>query len=104
MAGRLDVEAGFPVAAPVAGDGEVVAGTLPAGRYVVTTHHGHPNGLAAATAAVLGWAVQQDLVWDAQETPDGTVWARRLEVYRTDPREQPDMTEWDTDLVFKLAD
>jgi effector-binding domain-containing protein len=104
MAGRLDVEAGFRVATPVAGDGEVVAGMLPAGRYVVTTHRGHPDGLAAATAALLGWAEQRGLAWDTQETPDGTVWACRLEIYRTDPRVQPDMAEWDTDLVFKLAE
>ena len=101
---RLDVEAGFPVAAPVEGAGDVVAGALPAGRYAVTTHHGHPDGLVAATATLLTWAQQHDLVWDARETADGTAWGCRLEVFRTDPREQPDMDEWDTDVVVKLAD
>lgn len=104
MAGPVDVEAGFPVAAPVAGAGEVVAGVLPAGRYLVTTHHGHPDGLAAATATMLAWADAHDFVWDVHEVEHGTAWGCRLEVYRTDPRQQPDMDEWDTDLVFKLAD
>ncbi len=104
MERRLDVEAGFPVATPVTGAGEVVAGELPAGRYAVTTHHGHPDGLVAATAALLAWAQEEGLVWDRHDTADGTVWGCRLEVFRTDPREQPDMDEWDTDLVVRLAD
>jgi hypothetical protein len=27
-----------------------------------------------------------------------------LEAFQTNPMEQPDMSQWDTDLVFKLAD
>ena len=27
-----------------------------------------------------------------------------VEVFLTNPMEQPDMSQWDTDLVFKLAD
>ena len=104
MARRLDVEAGFPVATPVEVGGEVVAGAVPAGRYAVSTHHGHPDGLVSATSALLSWAQEQGLDWDRHETADGTVWGCRLEVYRTGPREQPDMDEWDTDLVVRLAD
>ncbi len=43
MARRLEVEAGVPVAAPVDGDDEVLAGTLPAGRYVSVAYLGHTN-------------------------------------------------------------
>src|SRR5687767_11212199 len=53
MERELDVEAGVPVAAPVDGDGEVLAGVLPAGRYAATTHVGHPDELIAVTGALL---------------------------------------------------
>jgi hypothetical protein len=29
---------------------------------------------------------------------------RQLEVYKTDPAEQPDMSKWETELPFRLAD
>jgi DNA gyrase inhibitor GyrI len=104
MPGRLDVEAGVPVAAPLDGEGDVAAGTLPAGRFATVTHHGHPDELIGATAALLAWADEQGLVWDHHDSPDGTVWACRVEAFQTNPMEQPDMSQWDTDLVFKLAD
>ncbi|WP_426625270.1 GyrI-like domain-containing protein [Leifsonia sp. McL0607] len=36
----VDVEAGFPVFAPIAAAGDVVPGTLPGGRVVEATHIG----------------------------------------------------------------
>ena len=30
--------------------------------------------------------------------------ARELEIYLTDPSQEPDMTKWETQLAFKLAD
>lgn len=104
MERQLEVEAGVPVAAAAAGDGEVVAGVLPAGRYASLTHVGHPDELVEATTALLDWAAQQGLAWDMNETPEGQRWGCRLEVYKTDPAEQPDMSKWETELLFRLAD
>ena len=104
MERRLEVEAGVPVAAAAAGDGEVVAGVLPAGRYASLTHVGHPDELVEATTALLDRAAQQGLAWDMNETPEGQRWGCRLEVYKTDPAEQPDMSKWETELLFRLAD
>ena len=81
----------------------VTVGTLPAGRYAVARHHGHPDELIGATTALLAWADEQGLTWDAHDEPDGTAWGCRMEVFLTNPMEQPDMSQWDTDLVFKLA-
>jgi RNA polymerase sigma-70 factor (ECF subfamily) len=103
MAGRIEVEAGVPVAVPVDGDGEVFAAELPAGRYATVTHVGHPDGLLDATTALLAWADAQGLAWDVHGSPDGDVWGCRLEVFNTNPMEQPDPSRWETDLVFKLA-
>jgi effector-binding domain-containing protein len=104
MERNLEIEAGVPLAAPVETDGEVIAGVLPAGRYVSTVYRGHPDGLADATTALLRWADERDLRWDVTETEQGERWGCRLEHYLTDPAEQPDMNQWETELAFRLAD
>lgn len=104
MTRELEVEAGVPVAAAVDGDDQVVSGVLPAGRYATLTHVGHPSELVAATGALLDWAAAQGLTWDMSPGVNGERWACRLETYLTDPRQEPDMSKWVTQLAFKLAD
>jgi effector-binding domain-containing protein len=103
MQRHLEVEVGVPVAAAAEGDGEVHAGVLPAGRYATLTHVGHPDELAGATAALRDWAAQQGLRWDMTETAHGQRWRCRLEIYHTDPADEPDMRKWQTELAFRLA-
>lgn len=101
MERELEVEAGVAVASPVTGDdGRVLAGVLPAGRYVTMRHVGAPESLYEATRKLLDWASARGLAFDT----DGIVWGCRLEFYLTDPATQPDMTKWETDLAFRLAD
>jgi effector-binding domain-containing protein len=104
MTGKLEVEAGAPVAAAVVGEGRVVSGMLLAGRYATLTHIGHPSELMAATGALLDWAAAQGLTWDMSPGVNGERWGCRLESYLTDPREEPDMSKWVTQLAFRLAD
>lgn len=104
MAADLEVEVGVPVDAGQMGDDVVVAGTLPAGRYVTATHIGHPDGLLEATSALLQWGEQQGMTWDRSDSPRGEIWSCRLEIYHTDPAEEPDMNKWETALAFKLSD
>ena len=106
MMRQLEVENGVPLTAPVenTGDGEVISGVLPAGRYATVTHVGHPSELAGATKALLDWAAGQGLTWDMSPGETGERWGSRLEFYLTDPREEPDMSKWITQLAFKLAD
>ena len=104
MARELEMEAGFPVAAPTGGEGEIVPGVLPGGRYATLTHTGHPSELAGAARNLLGWAAAQGLKWDMTQTGQGERWGCRLELYLTDPREEPDMSKWVTQLAFRLAD
>lgn len=103
MAGELVVEAGIPVAAPTGVEEPAFTDVLPAGRYVTATHIGHPDELVAATEKVLVWAQQQDLSFDMRPTPDGEVWACRLEQMLTNPADEPDLHKWQTTLLFKLA-
>jgi effector-binding domain-containing protein len=104
MERRLEMEVGVPLTVPVVGDGEIIAGTLPAGRYAVVQHVGHPDELLGVTSALLEWAEQQGMAWDVRQAPDGELWAGRLEIYHTDPRVEPDMAKWETELQFRLAD
>jgi hypothetical protein len=88
----------------VSGGGDVQAGTLPAGRYVTATHVGPPDQLIGVIGALLQWADELGLRWDRENTPMGERWGCRLESYKTNPVIQPDVTKWETDLVFRLAD
>lgn len=101
---EMDLEAGVPVLQATETEGDLRTGTLPAGRYATVGHHGHPEGLRAATAALLAWAEGQGLRFDRSTGADGEHWGCRLEVYLSDPREKPDPADWDTDLMFRLAD
>jgi effector-binding domain-containing protein len=104
MAGALDVEVGVPTGGPVAGEGEFVAGELPAGRYVWATHHGAPAGLVASVGAVLAWAAARGLTFDCEQTDRGRHWGCRVEFYNSDPSVVPNPDGWVTDLAFRLAD
>jgi effector-binding domain-containing protein len=103
MADELDVEVGFPVAAAPPGEGRIAAGELPGGRYATVRHVGPPDTLLGATAALLTWADRQGLDWDKVDTPAGERWGCRLEIYHTDPAEEPDPSRWETELAFRLV-
>jgi effector-binding domain-containing protein len=102
MAGQLELEVGVATAIPATADAQVGVGQLPAGRYLETVFHGHPDGLRQATADLLAYADAQGLTFDRTDSPTGDRWVARLEYYLTDPDNQPDMTQWDTTLSFKL--
>ncbi|MDI3417482.1 GyrI-like domain-containing protein [Streptomyces luteolus] len=102
---EFEVVAGVPVGERVrVPDGELYVGTLPAGRYVTVRHIGHPDELFAVTATVLKWGTAKGLAWDMERTEAGEVWACRLESYKTDPRLEPDLNKWETELAFRLRD
>jgi hypothetical protein len=66
-------------------------------------HVGHPSELAVATSALMDWAADQGLSWDARPDEGGERWGSRLEIYLTDPAQEPDMSKWQTQLAFRLA-
>lgn len=99
MDGQLDVEAGWEIAAPVESEGEVVAGILPGGRYASTTHIGHPDKLLGTIQALR----EEGLDFDMTQEEDGEHWGCRLEIYKTDPRVEPDWDKWEIELQFRLT-
>lgn len=90
----VDVQAGFPVGAPVAGVGRIVPATLPACQAAVTTHYGPYQELDAAYHALAVWLKEHD-----QEV-GGPHW----EIYHTNPEEEPDPARWRTEVVMPLAE
>jgi effector-binding domain-containing protein len=102
MEQRLAVEAGVPVPTAVGGDDRVTAGVLPAGQYATAIHVGPYDGLIGAVDNLLQWAEAQGLEWDKSPAEAGEHWGCRLEIYLTNPAEQPDATKWETQLAFRL--
>lgn len=89
----VDVEAGFPVAAPVAATGTVVPGRLPGGRAVQTVHVGPYDTMARTYAEIEAFVADHDLARSA------TVW----ETYLSDPDTEPDPATWRTRITWPLA-
>jgi effector-binding domain-containing protein len=100
----LEIEFGFPTSATVAGDERVQAGVLPAGRYASLTHFGPYDQLYDANGALIRWAADQGIRFDVTETPAGDRFGCRLEIYETDPGEQPDPAKWETEVAIRLID
>jgi effector-binding domain-containing protein len=98
--GGLDVEACVPTDdVGLAGD-QIVADALPAGRYAVLLHRGHPDGLAGETQRLLAWAARAGHTWDR----DGDRWGARTEHFLTHPLDEPDPHHWESEVAIRLAD
>jgi effector-binding domain-containing protein len=99
----LEIEVGVPVADDVEGGGRVLAGSLPAGRYLSVRYAGHPNTMVDAVGAFRDWASSQELMWAMVNTDQGEQWDSRLEFYWSDPDTEPDLDLWVTEFAFMLA-
>lgn len=85
----VEVIAGFPVAAPIAAEGEVEPFELPGGRVITATHVGPYEAMATTYDELLAWAKSEGL------TPADAMW----EIYMSDPETEPDPATWRT-LIF----
>lgn len=97
-------EACVPLEEPAgAVDGRLVAGELPAGRWIVALHRGGYSGLGALHRIVHDWAAAEGLAIDRTPTPDGTAYAGSIEHFRIGPFEEPDPWRWETDVAYLLT-
>ena len=104
MDGESVVEAGVPVMVAPEPEGDIGVAVLPPGRYATFTHSGHPDQLFGVVTAMREWAAREGLEWDMTVVDGVEHWACRTESYLTDPRVEPDMSKWKTELAFRLAD
>jgi effector-binding domain-containing protein len=83
---ETDMETGIPLAAPIPGQGPILAGELPAGSAVSTWHYGSHDRLGDAYARISAWLKANG------RDPDGPTW----EVYHwIDPNQPLDPASWD---------
>lgn len=87
----LDVEMGFPVPQPLAGKGEIKAGSIPAGPQASCVYRGPYTGMAQAYEELTA------KVTESGYTPTGVTY----EFYYNAPGEVPD-SELLTKIVFLL--
>jgi len=104
MARELEIAFGVPTREAVVGDGRVAPGRLPAGRYGSLVFRGPYEELYDANAILIGWAKERGIRWDSEETAAGERFACRLEIYRTNPAEEPDPTKRETEVAIRVAD
>jgi effector-binding domain-containing protein len=100
MNGFMDLEVGFMVSTPLAGDERVKPGILPAGRYATLTYSG--SGLRG-NKALIEWARENGVVWDRWDDPAGDAFRCRYETYTTHVRLVPRKTK-DVELAIKVTD
>ena len=97
------MEVGFPTATQLAGDGRVRTGTIPAGRFATLIHTGPYDGLYQANVALGEWLGKQGIPHPMPEAAPGEYDAALLEIYGTDPAEEPDPQKWETEVAFRLG-
>jgi AraC family transcriptional regulator len=92
--GLITMEPGMRVtSAGAAGDGEVIADTLPGGFAATTIHNGPYDKLSEAYAAIEQWMSAEGLV------ASGAPW----ESYLNDPSDHPDPKDWKTEVFWPVA-
>jgi effector-binding domain-containing protein len=91
--GSVDVEAGFPVEAPITPGEGVTPGRLPGGRIVEAVHVGPYDAMEATYGEVMAWMSERRL------TPAEEMW----EVYLTDPDARPDPATWETRICWPVT-
>ena len=88
----VDLDAGFPVAAPISGEGQIAASELPGGEAAVTWHIGPYDTLPQTYNAIMDWMREND------REAGGACW----EIYWTDPTPDSNPAEWRTEIIWPV--
>lgn len=104
----LELEVAAPVAGPATGNGRVLAGELPAGRYAALLHVGPYRSetaadLDAARSELTGWMDEHGLVY-SHETGRGAALPCCADHFRIGPESQSDWSRWETLLTYLIAE
>jgi AraC family transcriptional regulator len=92
--GLYDIDVCLPLASPASGQGDILAGVLPAGLTAVAVHAGPYEDLGETYAALERWIEANGL------RTTGAPW----EAYLTDPGEQPDPADWRTEVCWPVVE
>ena len=89
----VELEAGFPIAAPCAPVGEITPSELPGGTVAVTVHVGPYETMVETYNLLMSWMTAQGLV-----AGEG-MW----EIYMSDPSKEPDASKWRTQIFWPVS-
>jgi AraC family transcriptional regulator len=90
--GHFTIEAGFPAAGDLAGDGAIVVSELPGGEVATAVHRGPYDTLGEAHTALEAYAAERGRA-------AGAAW----ESYVTDPGDHPNPADWRTEVYLPLG-
>lgn len=91
--GHITLQGAMPLAEPADGEGDIEAGTLPAGPAAVAIHAGPYENLPGTHAALERWL----------EAEGHEARGPRWEVYLTDPATTPNPKDWRTEVVAPIG-
>ena len=100
----LEIEFGFETEKLEAPSGDLMAGTLPAGRYAQLRYVGPYSRLYKVNGALIDWSRAQGLQFDMHTAPDGDHFASRVEFYPNGPDDEPDRNKLITVVSIRLKD
>lgn len=100
---ELVTEVGVPVKDRATGEGDIVAGSFPAGNYAIITYTGDYRHLKEAHMALESWITENGRSARQQMSEQGVEWGARTEFYPTDHEKEPNPDHWRTDIAFLLA-
>lgn len=96
----VDLIVAVPTPGPVKPSRGLIAGQLPSGTYIVDRFVGHPDGVSVRQPVIQEWANERGLSLSHPTDADGERWTGYAEHYLTDPAEEPDPSQWTTELLF----
>lgn len=89
----MDLEIGVFVKQPVAEGAEIKSVEIPGGQVTSSDYYGPYSGLPSAWNAAHKW-FSESQEWEISGPP--------MEVYWTDPGEEPDQSKWRTEIVHPV--
>ena len=101
---ELEIEFGFETDTLQQAAGELMAGTLPAGRYAELTFFGPYRHLYKVNGALIDWSRDKGLLFDMHPKADGDHFASRVEFYPNGPDDEPDPNKLKTIVSIRLKD
>ena len=103
MGTEYDLEVGYLISNPIAGDETVKGNEIPAGTYGVLQYKGKNRGYQG-NKALIEWAKALHIEWDRWDSPDGDNFQCRYEVYLSNIENEPDHRNWVKEVCIKVKE
>jgi len=75
---------------------------IPTGRYAALIYTDVTKGIEG-NRVLIEWAKEKGIEWDAWDAANGHAFRSRIESFLTEPADEPDQAEWETEVAIRLA-